>query len=132
MSDWRPQLVAPRRAAVGYDVYFLVREGRRPVGAFVDSLQRGDVQTHRKVVAAIDWVAKNGLSQNDEQCKQLEPDLWELKPSSQARLFFIVRDRELYFLSAYKKKRNRLRREEVKRARRIRDEYLGGLQEGMQ
>ncbi|MCJ7795880.1 MAG: hypothetical protein MUQ56_03805 [Thermoleophilia bacterium] len=131
MSDWLPQLMLPRRAVAGYNVYFLVREGRCPVGAFVDSLKRGAVQTHGKVVNALRKVATDGLPQNEEQCKRHEDDLWYLK-RGQPRLFFIIRGRNLYFLSAYPKKSARLDPREVKRARRIRDEYLKSLQEGMQ
>ena len=129
MSHWRTRL---ELRGVRYDIYFLVKEGRCPTDEFMEGLATGDVQTHRKVVNDLRKTAGNGLSQSDERCKQLEPDLWELKPSSQARLFFIKRGRQLLFIDAYKKQRDRLDPEKLKRARRIRDEYLRGLKEGTQ
>jgi len=128
MSHWRTRL---ELRGVRYDIYFLVKGGRCPTDEFITGLGKGDVRTHRKAIKALERTAQNGLPQNDEQCKQHEDDLWYLKPG-QARLFFIIRGRDLRFIDAYKKQSNRLDPRQVRRARRIRDEYLKDLKEGIQ
>ena len=120
MSSWRAKLQYPGQS---FSIYFLSKGGRCPTEELLAGLARGDIQSSRKATAYLQRLAQRGTPQNDEVCKKLPDDLWELKPQPY-RLFFFIRGNGAYFTHGYKKETRRLQAGQLERARRIRNAFL--------
>jgi len=103
-----------------HTIHYLTDGDTCPVQEFLDALKKSELGTHKKITNRLRMLAYGPLPQNDEFCKELEEDLWELK-ARPARVFFFGRGRGLHFCRGYKKKTDRLDPEEVRRAREMRD-----------
>jgi phage-related protein len=125
MSHWQASQEHQYRGQT-FTIQFLEDEGHCPAAEFIQKLQ---TPTASKIDAWLERLAERGITGNDEQCRFIEHDLWELKPFP-ARLFFFRQGNKLYVTHGCLKKRRRLSKREIDRARRIRDEFLSqGVEE---
>lgn len=109
--------------------YFSIRclelaDGSCPAGTFLDSLSAGD---RRKLDVLFEMLGNSGKIWNTEKFKKLEgsDNIWEFK-SFQVRIpCFFAQGRKVILLFGLIKKKDKYNAEEIERAERYRDWYLG-------
>jgi len=109
-------------------LYAVAKEdGECPVRVFIDGLQP---RNRKRLVALLDSSANNGLPRNSEKCKKIEgtDGLFEFK-AHQDRILWFYDDKErdgrgrIVMTHGFKKKGDRIRQAELKRAEDMRRAY---------
>ena len=114
----RPVVVV--RGAMRTIAYAVRSNGSMPAKEFIESLDESD---QRKIVALFQRMADHGTVPNPQQFKPVQGDIFEFK-KHQIRVFCFREQDSWLLTNGYKKKKNRLDRAEIERARRVRTEHL--------
>ncbi|WP_419163977.1 type II toxin-antitoxin system RelE/ParE family toxin [Candidatus Palauibacter sp.] len=95
--------------------------GACPVGDFLDGLPPG---ARVKLDAMFQRLGEEGSLWNKTRFKKIDADIFAIR-SDQVRIFcFFTEDARLVLLHALKKKRNRHKPRDIKRAKQMRREFL--------
>lgn len=97
-------------------------DGPCPVGDFLDQLDPSD---RRKLDTLFEMLGNQGQIRNKQKFKKVEGSdkIFEFK-SFQIRILCSFSGRSVYLLHALVKKSDKLKKSDIKRAERVREEYL--------
>lgn len=105
-------------------IFGWLENDRCPVLEFLQDLKRDGAIDYRKMVARLKLLADNGAPSNEEQCKKLEDDIWELKAGDGIRiLWFYERERLIICTHGFRKKFQKTPPGEIEKARSILQKY---------
>ena len=103
-------------------LYALAQEsGRCRYEKFIDALVEKD---RIKLTSLLDRTASHGLPRNAQRFKHLEDGIYEFKSDQHRLLCFQLPDNLIVITHGLTKKKNRMPRAEIERAKRMRTEFL--------
>ena len=104
-----------------------LQDGSCPAGEFLDDLDESDTA---KIAAIVQYLGDRGHLSNPEKFKKIEgSSVFEIK-SFQIRIFcFFASDRRLVLLYGLRKKKNKHKNADIRRAERYREWYESQLEE---
>jgi phage-related protein len=103
-------------------IYYRNEKGEIPIREYIDALLiKGDKDSHinaNKIIHYIDALAENGNVLGEPIMKQIDEEIWELRPIIN-RIFFAAWDGNKYILlHHFRKKSRKTPRREIERAKR--------------
>lgn len=79
---------------------------------------------YNQMVFYIDLLSKNGTRMPDKITKNIDEDIWELRPGNNRVFYFYHRDNTFVLLHHFRKKSMKTPPREIERAKRERDDYI--------
>ena len=81
---------------------------------------------YNQLLFYIDLLSKNGTRMPEKITKNVDEDIWELRPGNNRVFYFYYRDNTFVLLHHFRKKSTKTPLREIERAKRERDDYIRG------
>jgi len=81
---------------------------------------------YNQLLFYIDLLSKNGTRMPEKITKNVDEDIWELRPGNNRVFYFYYRDNTFVLLHHFRKKSAKTPPREIERAKRERDDYIRG------
>ena len=81
---------------------------------------------YNQLLFYIDLLSKNGTRMPEKITKNVDEDIWELRPGNNRVFYFYYRDYTFVLLHHFRKKSTKTPPREIERAKRERDDYIRG------
>ena len=81
---------------------------------------------YNQLLFYIDLLSKNGTRMPEKITKNVDEDIWELRPGNNRVFYFYYRDNTFVLLHHFRKKSTKTPPREIERAKRERDDYIRG------
>ncbi len=81
---------------------------------------------YNQLLFYIDLLSKNGTRMPEKITKNVDEDIWELRPGNNRVFYFYYRDNTFVLLHHFRKKSTKTPPREIERAKRERDGYIRG------
>jgi len=108
-----------------FSVYAWEDNNNCPLLEFLEKLEKESNSDEEKILNLIERTANHGPPSNEQQCKHLEDGIYEFKARNGARvLWFYDKGKIIICTHGFVKKKQKTPREEIKRAKTIRNKYL--------
>lgn len=109
-------------------VFYKDRRGREPVTEYLVSLfennSKNNVIKREKIQEYIDILKLKGTHAGMPFVRHLKGEIWELRPLKDRILFFAYDGNDIILLSHFKKKTQKTPKREIKKAERLRIDYI--------
>ena len=79
---------------------------------------------YNQMLFYIDLLSKNGTRMSEKITKNIDEDIWELRPGNNRVFYFYHRDNTFVLLHHFRKKSMKTPPREIERAKRERDDYI--------
>lgn len=79
---------------------------------------------YNQMLFYIDLLSKNGTRMPEKITKNIDEDIWELRPGNNRVFYFYHRDNTFVLLHHFRKKSMKTPPREIERAKRERDDYI--------
>lgn len=79
---------------------------------------------YNQMLFYIDLLSKNGTRMPEKITKNIDKDIWELRPGNNRVFYFYHRDNTFVLLHHFRKKSMKTPPREIERAKRERDDYI--------
>lgn len=109
--------------------FYETSTGESDVWDFLEELRLKSVTNkdariqYNQMVFYIDLLSKNGTRMPDKITKNINEDIWELRPGNNRVFYFYYRDNTFVLLHHFRKKSMKTPSREIERAKRERDDY---------
>ncbi|BAL83661.1 hypothetical protein SELR_19530 [Selenomonas ruminantium subsp. lactilytica TAM6421] len=109
--------------------FYETSAGESDVWDFLEELRLKSVTNkdariqYNQMVFYIDLLSKNGTRMPDKITKNINEDIWELRPGNNRVFYFYYRDNTFVLLHHFRKKSMKTPSQEIERAKRERDDY---------
>ncbi|MBQ7220257.1 MAG: type II toxin-antitoxin system RelE/ParE family toxin [Synergistaceae bacterium] len=110
--------------------FYKDKNGVSEVQDFIDELRRkrstnkdARIQ-YEQVIHYIELLMDNGTNQSTKITKQIDGDIWELRPGHNRVLYFCYLDDMFVMLHHFRKKTDKTPKREIVRAKAERDDYV--------
>lgn len=114
-----------------YEIEFYeTRDGVSEVWEFLEDLkQRAEHNKdariqHKQVAFYIQLLMDHGTRLGENITKNLDEDIWELRPGNNRVLFFYFKDNKFVLLHHFRKKTQKTPRREIEKAKTERDDWI--------
>ena len=106
------------------------RHGESDIWDFLETLRIKSATSkdariqYNQIIFYIDLLAKNGTNLPTNITKQLEDDIWELRPGNNRVFYFYYDESQYVLLHHFRKKSRKTPKREIIRAKAERDDYI--------
>ena len=110
--------------------FYETRNGDVPIADFLDKLKISAEKSkearinRQKILVYMAALAEKGVLLGEPYVKQIEGDIWELRPLKNRVFFFYWKDNTYVLLHHFVKKTKKTPSKEIKKAKRNRDDWL--------
>ncbi|UMZ72837.1 type II toxin-antitoxin system RelE/ParE family toxin [Natranaerofaba carboxydovora] len=116
---------------MGYEIiYYKDNKLESPVGEFIEELisqaetNKESKQLLRKIRHSYKLLERFGTRIGLPHVRHIEDEIWELRPKGQRILFFTWKDNKIVLLSHFKKKKDKISRREIDKAKRRMNDWV--------
>jgi len=110
--------------------FYCTSDGRSELWEFLDDLQRRGKTNkdariqHKQISLYIQLLADHGSKLGENITKQIEDDLWELRPGNNRIFYFYHKNNTYVLLHQFRKKSQNTPRREINKAKHERDDWI--------
>ncbi len=103
-------------------ILFETSRGEKPVEEFIESLSPS---SYAKVLHTLELLKQYGTFLSMPHCKKVTKNIYELRirGKEEVRIFYLIREKNIFLLNAFKKKTQKIPKKEIKIAEK-REKYL--------
>lgn len=111
-----------------YEIKFYEdKNGRSEVYEYIKKLSNNKSKDNRikfkKINAYIEMLSKDGLSLSEPYIKNIDKEIWELRPLRDRILFASLYNNKFILLSIFMKKTQKTPKKEIRKARKLLEDY---------
>lgn len=114
-----------------YEIIFYEREnGKSEIWDFLEELRVKSLKNknariqYKQMLLYIELLQNNGTLLSNNITKNIEEDIWELRPDNNRIFYFYVDNNSFVLLHSFRKKTQKTPKREITKAKAERDDYL--------